>query len=107
MEFSADIPGYERMLLPQLVDEIARSDPRRTFVSIPKSTNLGEGFIDIDYATFATAVNRFAWLVDEHLRGYRPIVALYMGPLDLRYLIVILGLCKSGHIVGFYHFYLS
>ncbi|KAI9649088.1 hypothetical protein NHQ30_001655 [Ciborinia camelliae] len=98
MESSAMVPDFGRRLLPQLVDEIARSDPRRTFASIPKSANLEEGFVDIDYETFARAVNRCAWLIDEQLKGQGPTVVLYIGPLDLRYLVIILGMCKAGHI---------
>ncbi|KAJ8064612.1 hypothetical protein OCU04_006940 [Sclerotinia nivalis] len=94
MEFSANLPDFGRRLLPQLVDEIAYSDTRRIFASILKFANLEEGSIDIDYETLSMAVNRCAFLVDALLMGRGPTVVLCIGPLDLRYLIIILGMCK-------------
>lgn len=90
-----------RRLLPVLVDEIAATDPERTFVSTPKSSDLADGFIDISYCEFAKAVNRCAWWLRKELGEHtEQKTVLYLGPLDLRYLIIILATAKAGHIVS-------
>ncbi|APA08054.1 hypothetical protein sscle_03g028240 [Sclerotinia sclerotiorum 1980 UF-70] len=50
------------------------------YTSLLKSANLEEGSIDIDYESFFTAVNRYAFLVDALLMGWGPTVVLCMGP---------------------------
>ena len=97
-----------KRLLPAVLDEIALSDPTRTFISVPKSSDLSQGFRDIDYKTFAKAVDKYAgWLrtnFDENV-GQKTI--LYFGPLDIRYLLVILGTPKAGHIVSNFQRYIN
>ncbi|ERF77177.1 hypothetical protein EPUS_06457 [Endocarpon pusillum Z07020] len=92
--------NYGKRLLPVLVDEIAATDPERTFVSTPRSSDLADGFIDISYCEFAKAVNRCAWWLRKELGEHtEQKTVLYLGPLDLRYLIIILETAKAGHIV--------
>ena len=94
-------PNCGKRLLPTLVDEIAVTDPGRTFASIPKSSDLVDGFMDISYRKFARAVNRCAWWLTKELGEHtEPKPVLYLGPLDLRYLIIILAAAKAGHIVS-------
>ncbi|CAD6569068.1 MAG: hypothetical protein ASARMPRED_002384 [Alectoria sarmentosa] len=93
-------PNCGKRLLPTLVDEIAVTDPGRTFASIPKSSDLVDGFMDISYRKFARAVNRCAWWLTKELGEHtEPKPVLYLGPLDLRYLIIILAAAKAGHIL--------
>ena len=54
-------PGCGKRLLPALVDEIALNDPERTFVSIARTSDIEDGFIDVNYHSFAKAVDRCAW----------------------------------------------
>lgn len=90
-----------RRLVPKLVDDIAYSDPQRPFVSIPRSSNLQEGYEDISYRAFAKAVNSCAWWIEKELgRDQQSKTLFYIGPLDLRYLIVLLAAAKTGHIVS-------
>jgi acyl-CoA synthetase (AMP-forming)/AMP-acid ligase II len=90
-----------KRLLPVLVDEIAATDPERTFVSIPQSSDLADGFTNISYCRFAKAVNRCAWWIRKELGGHtEQKTVLYLGPLDLRYLIIILATAKAGHVVS-------
>ena len=93
-------PNCGKRFIPTLVDEIASTDPQRVFASIPKTSNVADGFEDISYRVFANAVNRCArWLKNELNVHIEPQVVLYLGPLDLRYLIIILAAVKAGHIV--------
>jgi acyl-coenzyme A synthetase/AMP-(fatty) acid ligase len=89
-----------RRLIPQLVDEIAFTDPERVFASVPKSSNLDDGYQDVSYNAFARAVNRCAWFLEKELgRSQDQTTLFYIGPLDLRYLVIILGAVKTGHLV--------
>ncbi|KAE8164394.1 thioester reductase domain-containing protein [Aspergillus tamarii] len=91
-----------RRLMPAVLDEVAESDPERVFVSVPRSSNLADGFKDIPYGTFAKAVNKCAWYLREQLgKDSIPKTILYMGPLDVRYLIIILAAAKAGHMAFF------
>ena len=50
-------PKCGKRLLPGLVDEIAITDPERTFVLIPKTFKSEDGFMDISYRKFVKAVD--------------------------------------------------
>ncbi|KAI1142682.1 hypothetical protein F5Y05DRAFT_126811 [Hypoxylon sp. FL0543] len=83
-------------LLPSLVDEIAGSDPHRILYSVAKTKDPSEGFLDIDAKTFAQAVNRFAWYIDEQLgQGHDFPTLTYLGPQDLLYAIAVLACNKT------------
>ena len=57
--------------------------------------------MDISNRKFARAVNRCAWWLTKELGEHtEPKSVLYLGPLDLRYLIIILAAAKAGHIVS-------
>ncbi|KAK2591580.1 hypothetical protein QQS21_010731 [Conoideocrella luteorostrata] len=85
-------------LLPSLVDQIAASDPDRVLYSVAKTKNPAEGFRDIDANTFAQAVDRCSWYLEENLgRGENFPTLLYMGPQDLVYAILTLACIKTGY----------
>ena len=90
-----------KRLLPAVVDEIAATEPNRIFSSIQETSNIIDGFKDINYHDCARAVNSCAWWLKREL-GTRPEpqVLFYLGPLDLRYLIIITAAAKAGHIVS-------
>ncbi|KAJ5578055.1 thioester reductase domain-containing protein [Penicillium hispanicum] len=96
-------PNCGRRLLPAVLDEVAAEDPQRIFVSVPQVANdLAEGFEDITYGRFAQAVNKCAWWLREHVGPPSdPKTIFYIGPLDVRYLIVIIAAAKAGHIAFF------
>jgi acyl-CoA synthetase (AMP-forming)/AMP-acid ligase II len=95
---------YGRRLVPVLIDEIAQQTPKRVFCSIPKSSNLRDGFLDITFQDFARATNRTAgWLEENFGRSYSFETLAYIGPSDLRYLIMVLAASKVGYKVGTFH----
>ena len=60
-----------------------------------------EGYEDISYSAFAKAVDRCSWWIQKELgRDVKSKTLFYIGPLDLRYLIVLLAAAKTGHIVN-------
>jgi acyl-CoA synthetase (AMP-forming)/AMP-acid ligase II len=91
---------YGRRLLVKLVDDRARSDPTREWVSIPNTSNPQDGWKKITYEQAANAINRVARkLVDSTGKpenGEFRTVA-YIGPNDVRYLIFTLGAVKAGY----------
>lgn len=90
-----------KRLLPAVVDEIAITDPERVFASIPRTSGIADGFTDISYRDYARAVNSCAWWLKQELgEQSEPQVLLYLGPPDLRYLIIITAAAKAGHIVS-------
>ena len=94
-------PNCGKRLLPAVMEGIAANEPARIFVSVPKSSDISQGFRDIDYGTFAKAVDKFAlWLREQVGQESESKTILYFGPLDVRYLLVLLGAAKAGHIVS-------
>lgn len=98
---SEDIPpNCGQRLLPTLIDHYAASQPERTFVAVPVSTDLREGWRDVSYLTYSRAINWCSWWIEEHLgRGEDFETISYMGPLDLRYLIILMAATKTGYTV--------
>ncbi len=93
-------PDYGRRLLPVLVDEIARNDPQRPFVSLPRSSNPEDGFEDVTYHSFANAINRAAWWLETKLgKSQNFEVLAYTGPSDIRYPIIAYAAVKAGYKV--------
>ncbi|KAI2470038.1 hypothetical protein F4781DRAFT_421566 [Annulohypoxylon bovei var. microspora] len=91
-------PVLGERLLPSLVDEIALSDPHRLLYSVARTKNPADGFRDIDIKSFACAINRFSWYIDEHLgRGQGFPTLAYIGPQDLLYAISVLACIKTGY----------
>jgi hypothetical protein len=83
-----------------LLDEIAATDPERILYSIAKTNNMQDGFQDLSYKTIANAVNRCAHWLYYTLGAGEPRVFCYLGPLDIRYIILVLAAPKAGHTVG-------
>ncbi|KAL8807102.1 MAG: hypothetical protein Q9182_000935 [Xanthomendoza sp. 2 TL-2023] len=98
VEYPADCG---RRLLPNLIDHIALTDPTRLFVSLPKSPDILDGFHDVGYQTYATAINRYSWRLDQEAgrprHDFEKIA--YMGPSDFRYAIFVIAAVKAGYVV--------
>ena len=93
-------PNYGHRLIPQLIDERARSRPQDPVWSVPDSSNLADGFRDISYAQVARAINRAAWWIHENIGKSTTFETLaYIGPPDLRYAISTIAAQKTGHTV--------
>jgi len=88
----------DRVLLPSLVDEIAKLDPSRILYSVSKTKDPADGFDDISAEAFARAVDRCAWFIHHSLgpgRDFRTVI--YLGPQDLNYAILVLASIKTGY----------
>ena len=92
---------YGHRLIPQMIDERAELNPQGSVWSVPKSSNLADGFRDISYGQVARAINKVAWWIDEHIGKCTTFENLaYIGPPDLRYSILTVAAQKTGHTVS-------
>lgn len=93
-------PRYGQRLLVNVVDEYAASEPERTFIHQPFSSNPKDGFRPITFREVSRAVNHLAHELLRQAQGkiYQksdfPTVA-YIGPSDARYIIVMLACIKA------------
>lgn len=95
--------AYGQRNIIDLIDERAAAEPSRTVLSLPRSSSdPTQGWEDLSYKDFANAINRFAhWIVKTvgvAKEGECPTIA-YLGPNDLRYLIVMAAAIKAGYKV--------
>ncbi len=74
-------------------------DPPRCFMSIPRSSDLNHGLRDVSYVSIARAIDRCAWAMEDLLGKGADFtaVATYLNPVDLRHVILTLGVIKSGY----------
>lgn len=95
-------PEYGRRLMVNIIDDVARKNPERTWLKIPRSANAGDGWKDVSFKTGANAINRIAHKIIEILghpaQGQFPTIA-YIGPNDVRYLIMMFAAVKAGYQV--------
>ncbi|KAK3307162.1 uncharacterized protein B0T15DRAFT_553631 [Chaetomium strumarium] len=96
----AETPSYGKRLLVNIVDERARTEPDREWVSIPRSSNPSDGWKKITYKQAANAINRVAHRLASST-GVPPPgefrTVAYIGPNDVRYLVFALGAVKAGY----------
>jgi hypothetical protein len=89
---------YGRRLLAAVVDETAKSNPRKTFASIPKSSDLSDGWRDISAVEIAHAVDYVAWWIKNTIgisEGFETLA--YLGTSDVRYAVFCLAAIKTGY----------
>lgn len=93
--------AYGQRLLTSIIDDLARSNPQKTFMSIPAGASVIDGQRDVSYADIAQAINRCAWwIVDTLGKGVDfPTIATYLYPTDFRHVILIFGSIKAGYQV--------
>lgn len=93
-------PQYGKRLLTNIVDDYATYEPERVFLYQPFSSNLEDGYRPITFRETSRAVNHLA---RELLRETKdatyekdsfPTLA-YIGPNDIRYVIVMLACIKA------------
>lgn len=94
---------YGRRLLPMLVDQVASEDPSRECFQIPRSSAIDDGWRVITWKDLANAVNHAAQkivnLCGKPEPNAFPTVA-YIGPSDIRYIVMILASIKAGYQVS-------
>lgn len=93
-------PDYGRRLIATRIEELAQHEPERVWLSIP-SSRPSDGFKDITWATGANAIDRAAWWMESTLgKGKEQSTLAYIGPQDMRYLVLLVAAIKAGYIVS-------
>ncbi|KAI1371417.1 acetyl-CoA synthetase-like protein [Hypoxylon crocopeplum] len=91
---------YGRRLIPHVIDEIAEKDPGREAFSIPRSSNPQDGWKPVTFKEYANAINHVAQRIIETCGtpspGTIPTIA-YIGPNDVRYIIILVSAIKAGY----------
>ncbi|KUI63880.1 Linear gramicidin synthase subunit D [Cytospora mali] len=91
---------YGSRLLPTVVDETAASQPGLTYAYVPISNRLSDGFKAITFSDVATATNYMAAWIHQNLGPSTSFQTIaYMGPGDLRYVVMFLAAVKCGYKV--------
>ncbi|OTA63356.1 nonribosomal peptide synthetase, partial [Hypoxylon sp. EC38] len=97
-------PNYGRRLVPNIIDEIAKTDPGREVFSIPRSSDPHDGWKAVTFKEYANAINYIAHRIIETCGvpspGSFPTIA-YIGPNDARYVVILLGAVKAGYKILF------
>jgi hypothetical protein len=98
---------YGRRLIPQLIDDIASTDPLREAFQFPRTNDPKDGWQVMTFREYANAINRCATMIiekcGEAAEGSFPTIA-YIGPQDARYVVMIFAAVKVGYRVGLYIF---
>jgi acyl-CoA synthetase (AMP-forming)/AMP-acid ligase II len=93
-------PEYGHRLIINIIDERAKSEPSREWISVPNSSNPKDGWRKITYKQAANAISRVANKIVETSgtpkEGAHPTIA-YIGPNDVRYLVLTFGAIKAGY----------
>ena len=98
---SHEEPYYGARLLPQVLDELAVSDPTRIYAMFPHSSDLAQDFRHVTVVEMSQAANAFAWWLEGHIGKSSSFETLaYMGIPDLRYVAVFVGAVKCGYKVS-------
>jgi len=89
-------------LLPSLVDHRARHDGDVIWTEYPASPHsYGAGFKSVNYRQLANAVNGAAHWLERTLGGRSTTfeTLAYVGPNDIRYMVLVLAAIKAGYKV--------
>ncbi|KAH7084377.1 hypothetical protein FB567DRAFT_629884 [Paraphoma chrysanthemicola] len=97
-EWAANFPNAAHRLIPNVVDELARDDPDRIVYELADADDVTKPFEKISAWRFANAINRAAkWLHDTLGKQDSTPTVGYLGPQDLRYLILVVATIKAGY----------
>ncbi|KAI0846731.1 acetyl-CoA synthetase-like protein [Daldinia vernicosa] len=87
-------------LVPNIIDDIARADPKKEAFLVPRSDNPKDGWKSITFKEYANAINHIAYRIIQTCgtpsEGSFPTIA-YVGPNDARYVILLVGAVKAGY----------
>lgn len=96
------IPAYGQRLIPQIVDSLALTDADRIIFSLAKVSGTSLDLRNISAGAFAKAVDKTAWWLHSQAgtpTSIRPIG--YIGPHDLRHILLTYACVKVGYAALF------
>ncbi|TGJ79002.1 hypothetical protein E0Z10_g9760 [Xylaria hypoxylon] len=93
---------YGRRLLPHIIDSLAVTEPSRTVFSLATASGDSFSFSQISARVFAQAINKTAWwLRSKAGRSDSIQPAGYIGPHDLRHVLLSYACVKAGYAALF------
>ncbi|KAF2258812.1 transferase family protein [Lojkania enalia] len=91
-------PAYGRRLIPQIMDQLAAAHPNRAVFSITKVSGASLELRDLSAYAFTKAVDKTAWWLYDQVgksSSVRPVG--YIGPHDLRHILLTYACVKVGY----------
>ncbi|KAL4778524.1 Pyoverdine/dityrosine biosynthesis protein-domain-containing protein [Aspergillus varians] len=97
----ASVP-YGRRLIPQIMDDLAAAEPERIVFSLTTFSGEAPKFRDISACKFTKAVDKTAWWLHNQLGRPKSIQPVgYIGPHDLRHVLLTYACVKAGYTALF------
>ncbi|PYI03572.1 acetyl-CoA synthetase-like protein [Aspergillus sclerotiicarbonarius CBS 121057] len=93
---------YGKRLIPQIMDSLVAADPERIVFSLTTSCGDSLGFRHISARTFCRAVDKTAWWLHGQVgkpQSIQPVA--YIGPHDLRHILLTYACVKAGYAALF------
>ncbi len=91
-------PAYGRRLVPQVLDELATTNPERVYAAIPETTDVKNGYRDVTVADLARCVDFMArWIEEKFGRSNSFETLTYIGLSDLKGIAALLAAIKTGY----------
>ncbi|KAM3499606.1 hypothetical protein MY10362_007154 [Beauveria mimosiformis] len=95
-------PDYGRRLLPQIIDERAASHPEQILFSLSTMVKNVLEFREISARQFAQAIDKTAWWLQSKVGKQTAIQPIgYIGPHDLRHILLTYACVKVGYAALF------
>ncbi|KAK7418709.1 hypothetical protein QQX98_003727 [Neonectria punicea] len=93
---------YGRRLIPQIMDSLAAAEPERTVFSLAAFSGDALQFRHVSAAAFTKAIDKAAWWLHNQVgkpESIRPVG--YIGPHDLRHVLLTYACVKAGYAALF------
>lgn len=92
---------YGRRLIPQIIDSLAVAEPHLALFSIVTPSSNSLGFRDISARAFTQAVDKLAWWLYRQVGKPTTVQPVgYIGPHDLRHILLTYACVKAGYAVS-------
>ncbi|KAI4176560.1 MAG: hypothetical protein LQ346_007859 [Caloplaca aetnensis] len=97
-----DPTEYGKRLVPQILDTLASTEPDRIIYSIARFSGPAQEFRRVSARTFAQAVDKTAWWLQKQVGTTIEIQTVgYMGPHDIRHILLTYASVKAGYTALF------
>lgn len=84
----------------RIVDSVAATDPGTLYCIQPVSSDISEGWVNIDFEKLVNAINRTAlWIQETVTSSTEPETIAYVGANDIRYTAFIFACMRLRHTV--------
>lgn len=85
----------------RIVDSIAATQPETLYSIQPVSSDVTEGWVNVNFKTLVNAINRTAlWIQENVTSSNEPETLAYVGANDIRYTAFIFACMRLRHTVG-------